>query len=117
MSLPTFRPAIEPSPGTSHKRTLNILEADFGDGYSQPTPNGINHIKRKVELAWGGLTYEQMEQIIDFFTRMEGTKPFYYRPFGSRHTLKWTCKQFSETADEGVWKIQATLEQSYTHEV
>lgn len=42
MVLPTFIPPVGPSPGTSHKPTVNLWEAEFGDGYSQPTPKGIN---------------------------------------------------------------------------
>ena len=41
MSLTIFSPPVAPSPGTAHKPTVNLWEAEFGDGYSQPTPKGI----------------------------------------------------------------------------
>lgn len=117
MALLTFTPSIGPSPGTTHKPNIKVLSAEFGDGYSQPTPDGINHIKRTVQLRWDGVPYEVMEEIVDFFYRHGATKPFYYRPFGERHTLKWICKEWQHSADGGVLKITATLEQSFTHEV
>lgn len=115
--LPTFLPPIGPSPGTSHKRNINLFEAEFGDGYSQPTPKGLNHIRRTVTLKWDALTYQQMEEIIGFFERMGGNQPFYYAPFGVRGAIKWTCKDFSESTNDGIWSVNAELQQSFTNQI
>ena len=114
MSLPTFTPPVGPSPGTAHKPQVNLWEADFGDGFSQPTPKGINHIKRQVSLKWDVLTYEQMREIVGFFERMEGSRPFWFQPFGDPRARKWTCKEWAESTDEGVWSVNAVLVESYT---
>ena len=116
MPLPTFEPPVGPSPGTSHKPTVNLWEADFGDGYSQPTPKGINHIKKSTSLKWDVLTYEQMREIVDFFERMQGNKPFYFTPFGEPNAIKWTCKEWDYTTTEGIWQITANLVQSMSNE-
>lgn len=116
MALPTFAPPIGPSPGTSHKPEFKILDTEFGDGYSQPTPNGVNHMRRSVDLKWDALLEAQKDDIIDFFVHMQGTKAFYFQPYGERTARKWTCKDFSSSADEGVWKVQATFKQSFTNE-
>lgn len=116
MPLLTFTPPVGPSPGTTHKPTLKILEAEFGDGYSQPTPDGINHIRHNASLKWDALTYEQMEQIHAFFMRHGGTKAFYYRPFGEGETRKWTCREFSPATDEGIWSYTAELVESFTNQ-
>lgn len=116
MALPTFQPPIGPSPGTAHKPTVNLWEADFGDGYSQPTPKGINHIKKTVTLSWKTLTYEQMLEIVDFFERMGGNKPFYYQVYGNRGVMKWTCKEWDSPTESGIWKVNATFVQSFTNE-
>ena len=115
MSLLTFTPPVGPSPGTAHKPQLNILDAEFGDGYGQPTPNGINHIKRMVSLKWDVLTYEQMQQIHQFFLRHGGTKSFYYRPFGEEMSIKWTCREFSPKTTDGIWEYTAELVESFTN--
>ena len=48
MALLTFTPPVGPSPGTAHKPTVNLFETEFGDGYSQPTPKGLNHVRKSV---------------------------------------------------------------------
>lgn len=117
MPLPTFKPPIGPSPGTAHKPTVNLWEAEFGDGYSQPTPKGINHIKKSVSLVWKTLTEDQMHEIIDFFEKQGGNKPFYYRPFGERYSIKWTCKEFAPSSDDGLWAVTATFVQSFSSQI
>jgi phage-related protein len=116
MALPTFKPPVGPSPGTSHKPTVSLWEADFGDGYSQPMPKGINHIKKSTSLKWAVLTLEQMLEITDFFERMGGNQPFYYRPFGVSDAVKWTCKEWEESTEGGIWSVTATFVQSFTNE-
>lgn len=117
MPLPTFNPPVGPSPGTGWGRKLKILEADFGDGYSQPTPHGLNHMKKELSLNWGGLRESQMLVIDNFFAERGGTKAFYFRPAGHAAPLKWTCKEWDAKIEDGVWKMTATLEQSFTAEV
>ncbi|MBZ9757849.1 phage tail protein [Mesorhizobium sp. ESP6-5] len=114
MSIPTFDPPVGPSPGTAHKPTVNLWEADFGDGYNQPTPKGLNHIRRATSLKWSALTYGQMRDIVEFFERQGGSLPFYFRPYGEEVSRKWTCKDWSATADNGVWSVTAELSESFT---
>lgn len=114
MTMLTFRPPVAPSPGTSYMPQLKILDAEFGDGYSQPTPNGLNHIRNTVGLAWDALTLQQMQTIVGFFVRHGGTRTFHYAPFGARGISRWTCRDWTHTADNGVWKVTATLVQSFS---
>lgn len=116
MALPTFNPSIRPSPGASHQRQVNILEAEFGDGYSQPTPNGLNHIRKGVTLRWKGLTLAQMQELDNFFTERGGTKAFHYKPHGMAVSSKWTCKEWAPSDRGGVFEFTATLKQSFTAE-
>jgi len=117
MPLPTFNPIVRPSPGTNYSRTVNLLKAEFGDGYSQNTPKGLNHIRKKVKLKWDALTLEQRNQIEEFFASMQGYLPFYYKPYGEDRTLKWTCEEWSSDIDGGVFTFSAELVQSFTNEV
>lgn len=116
MSLLTFNPPIGPSPGTAHKPRVNLWEAEFGDGYSQPTPKGLNHIRKSTSLSWKVLTYEQMREIVEFFERHQGNRPFWFKPFGEPQTVRWTCKEWSPTTDAGLWSVSAELVQSFTHQ-
>mgnify|MGYP001033354800 CR=1 FL=1 len=114
MALNTFVPPLPPSPGTGRKPALKILAADFGDGYSQPVPDGLNSIRMTVTLTWAVLTEAQMQQIETFFFEHKGTIPFYYKPAGHSGMGKWTCKEWNSSLDEGVWKTSATFVEDFT---
>ncbi|MFC3322631.1 phage tail protein [Mesorhizobium cantuariense] len=114
MSLPTFSPPVAPSPGTAFKPTIKILEADFGDGYSQPTPKGLNNIRETLTLAWGGLTDWQMVEINDFFRARRGSEPFWFAPVGDAAARLWTCKEWDRKTDQGIWQMTATLVESFS---
>lgn len=116
MAIQTFKPPVGPSPGTSHKPTVSLWEAEFGDGYSQPTPKGINHIKKQTQLSWKTLTYDQMLEITGFFERQQGNKPFYYKPYGEPYVVKWTCKEWNAVTEGGIWQVDATFIQSFSSE-
>jgi phage-related protein len=112
MALSTFTPPVAPSPGTGIKRKLRLLQAEFGDGYTQPTPDGINHMRKTLTLKWDSLTEAQMKAIDDFLSDHAGTQPFYYRPAGHAAPLKWTCAEWEASVD-GVWRITATFVENF----
>lgn len=113
-TLPTFEPPVAPSPGTTFKPKVKVLETEFGDGYTQSTPNGLNNIREHAQFRWNGLELWQMQAIIGFFEARKGAEVFYYRPAGYADPLKWTCKEWEKTFDNGVWKITASFVQSFT---
>jgi phage-related protein len=113
MTLLTFVPPVAPSPGTVHKPKLSILTADFGEGYTQPTPNGLNHIRQTVALRWDALTMDQRNTIDSFLSDRGGVQSFWFQPFGSKQADKWTCTEWDSTADAGRWSMRASLVQSF----
>lgn len=113
MSIKTFTPPVDPSPGTRRSQDVTLLEAEFGDGYSQHMPRGKNHIRRKLSLVWEALTKSQVDQIDQFFWSQEGYKAFYYTPPGERKALLWTCKEWNHGTNSGVWTANAELVQSF----
>jgi phage-related protein len=118
MALPTFNPSIQPSPGIGRKTKYSILEAEFGEGYSQPTRASPNHRRRELSIAWETLTDAQAWEISDFLDERGGDLPFYYKPPRESVPVKWTCAEFDDTVNSnGTRKISATFVQSRTHEV
>jgi phage-related protein len=115
MPLVTFSPSIAPSPGTKINPKVNLFEAEFGDGYTQSAPNGLNHIKREITLTWTGLTEAQYQELDGFFFGRGGYRPFYYQPRGFSTPLKWTCKEWSGT-DRTPWSFEAKLVEHFTTE-
>ncbi|MDE4297083.1 phage tail protein [Phaeobacter gallaeciensis] len=110
MALTTFTPPIPPSPGTKHAPQVNVLKAEFGDGYTQAAPNGLNHIKRTIALRWDGLTEAQYDALDTFFNDRGGFRPFWYQPRGHATALKWVCEEWSGS-DSAPWAFEAKLEQ------
>lgn len=116
MPLQIFTPSIAPSPGTQSKPKVSLNVAGFGDGYTQASPRGLNHIRQNITLRWGGLTEPQMLELKTFFENHGGYRPFYYKPRGFSELLKFTCSDWS-VSDNTPWMFEAKFEQNYTNEV
>ncbi len=113
MALSTFTPPIAPSPGTAFKATISINQADFGDGYTQASAKGLNHIRETVDLRWDGLTEAQFVEIRTFFEAHGGYLPFWYQVRGRAAPMRWTCAEWSG-ADSAPWTFTAKLSQDFS---
>jgi phage-related protein len=117
MALATFDPPLMPSPGTARRWKPNTLKAEFGDGYNQSQPNGLNHLRRTVDLRWNVLTDDQAENIVEFFVAHGASRPFLYQVPRDASPVKWTCEDWTDDVDDaGFRKVAATLIQSFTLE-
>lgn len=98
MPFDTFVPPVMQSPGTKVTPEVKTLEAPFGDGYTQGSPDGINNIRQVASLNWQVLLDDQLQEILDFIHAHKGTIPFYYA-LRDGVVRKWTCKEFTPTWD------------------
>lgn len=115
MPLPTFTPPLTPSPGLSDTPEVKIIKAQFGDGYTSSTADGINHMRRVVEATWDVVTTEDRDEILGFFEERAGHQPFYYAFPYDKAPSKWTVEQWSTTAlSGGFHRVTATFRQSFT---
>ncbi|MFG1314707.1 phage tail protein [Xanthobacter autotrophicus] len=114
MALETFVPPIPPSPSTGNKPELKLLEAQFGDGYTQTTRDGMNHIRDNVSLTWDLLLPAQADAIDAFFRTKGGDTPFLYKPVMFAAPVRWTCKEWShDVIENGFRTITATLKRDF----
>lgn len=97
MAFPTFSPDPAPSPGMTIRPEVRLQKAGFGDGYTQALPDGLNHIRRVVELRWEVLTAGQAADLETFFVARGGAEPFRYQHHGSPFRL-WTCESWTRTS-------------------
>lgn len=114
MPFETFNPPVRQSPGTKVTPEVKVLTADFGDGYTQESPDGSNNVKEVATLQWNVLLEEDAQAIYDFFVGKKGSTPFYYALTGNA-AKKWTCKVFDrewETPN----KVTATFKESFVHD-
>lgn len=114
MTIETFYPPVAPSPGTSRKPELKLLEAEFGDGYSQVMPAGLNHIRHTFDLKWEVLTQGQADAIEAFLERHGGSTPFLYQHAHTKAPVQVTCKEWGRQDEAaGLCSFTANLRQSF----
>lgn len=107
MTLQTFTPPIAPS-STKKRPKLRLLKAEFGDGYTQTTRDGMNHQRNVIDLTWEVLTPAQADAITAFFEEHGGDTPFLY------NGTKFTCEVWEDSTGRGGFRtITATFEQSF----
>lgn len=110
MALVTFNPPVAPSPGTKHTPKINLAKSEFGDGYTQATPNGLNHVAYAIDLRWDALTQEQFTTIREFFEGQGGYRPFFFQPRGFDAVKKWTAPAWSGS-DSTPWTFEVKLQE------
>lgn len=96
MSLPTFAPPYPPSLSDDTPE-VKILGAEFGDGYTQTTADGMNNIRSVARLQWSTLLPAEAEAIETFLRARKGYEPFLYRLSDSPSPKRWTCKEWSRS--------------------
>lgn len=113
MTAPTFAPPVDPSTGTSDSPEAKVLTADFGDGYVQSGPDGINNIRSVLSLKWEAVTNSEADQIIGFLAGQRGSDPFFYALPGGSPVL-FTCNKWSRNyRTNNLQSVTATLRQSF----
>ena len=100
--------------GSSRAVTPNILSADFGDGYSQDIPNGINSTPENVTLSFQ-LTPDDASSCYAFLKRQGGTKRFWLTLPDEVDPIKVkTVGEFKkEWTNWGWYTVTATFKQQF----
>jgi phage-related protein len=78
MTPPTLITTVNPSYSSSKETAYRIKKADFGDGYSQRTGDGVNTITKKGMLDFENLLPADADTLEAFLESMGGYLPFYY---------------------------------------
>jgi phage-related protein len=114
MTLATFTPPVQPSVGATNKPKVRVLLASFGDGYTQATADGLNHIRDEFSLTWEVLTASQSDYVDTFLREQGGHTPFYWTAPGEATPQKWTCEEWSVShIQAGFRRITATFVESF----
>lgn len=78
MTAPTFIPPVEPSIETTRSMKPRVLTAQFGDGYSQRGPDGLNAMMETMTVAWSRLQPADAAVIVSFLSARQGVEAFYW---------------------------------------
>lgn len=92
--MTVLTPAHNPAYQSSVKTTYRSLENNFGDGYKQTVPDGLNNIIKEWSLAWD-MNEIDADDLEDQLDALKG-QPFEWQdPKGV--TRSYTCKEHSKS--------------------
>ena len=111
MALNTFSPPRLPT-SQGVQRQIRVLSTDFGDGYNQVSPDGINAEYRTLSLRWENLRPEQAAAITNFLSTQK-SQPFLWRSPYDSATAKWRCIQWNEDQRATVVNISAEFKEVF----
>ena len=112
MALPdTF--AWEPtSAGYAPTTTMLVRTAQYGDGYAQTVPDGINNVSSNYSLVFIK-NRKDMAAIIAFLDAHQGATAFYFTPLFRPQGL-YKCPGYTgPTKDGNVYTLTATFNESF----
>lgn len=78
--MPTTFPSINIGQKSKRKRSDRLLVADFGDGYGQTAPDGINTVVEEWSLSFDDYPLADIKTITDFLDGLGSAKSFYWTP-------------------------------------
>lgn len=98
-----------PDFNSSESSQPRVLEAKFGDGYSQRVGDGINIRPREWALSFTNRTTAEKDTIVNFLVARNGIESFDWTP-PSGATGKFLCRSWQVTpVNATMWTIQATF--------
>ena len=90
-----FPVTITPTKQSGKETETRIIEATFGDGFTQRAGDGINTIVDTWSLEWTCLDSTSYSEMTDFLDDRGGFESFTFIPPGETVTKKFTCKKWS----------------------
>ena len=109
MPLDTFTPPKDPSPRSAGQVKPRTNTAQFGDGYSQRSEDGLNALTRDFQAVWPGLTVADRDTITAFLANHTVTPFLWTVPLESVE-YKWIAVDWSPGAVGGeAVSLSATL--------
>lgn len=117
MAFDTFTPPLRPSAGsTDYQWQPRVLTAQFGDGYKQTTPDGINANGMRVRLTWANLTIAQATTVRSFLDAHVGLVFKYTLP-DEGIARKWQALSWSKGWENGLLgSLSCDLEERFDWE-
>ncbi len=98
--------------GPSRTKKMRVLKAQFGDGYAQRAPDGLNNQIQTWSLRFTG-NDAKLDPIRDFLDDKGGATSFLWtNPRGEQ--LLWVAGEYSESdLGGGISTLSVTFEQSF----
>lgn len=99
-----------PSSGLSRKITPRNLGMEFGDGYSESIPDGINTMLMELAPSWKLLSFEQADAM-DLFFRTQHGQTFLWKMPRETGFRRWKCPEWELVEGQTTAEINATFKE------
>lgn len=83
----------EPDYGLSGQPSFAVDTVQFGDGYAQRRPAGLNSVRREWSVSWTLLSQVEMEVLRDFLLSRKGVHAFLWRLPEQHELVRVLCKE------------------------
>jgi phage-related protein len=110
--MQTFTPPLNPDAPLGQQYSPRMLANNFGDGYAETAPDGINAYPAQLTLTWSLLTLAQKQSFDSFFKANVGLAFFYTLP-DETTPRKWICTSFKSTQNATWWSYDATFNERF----
>jgi phage-related protein len=97
--------------------TFSVDKMQFGDGYAQRVPNGINNGLRKWTISFTDRSLADADAMVEFWRSRYGATSFSWRPQGFAADVRVICSTYSRPIQnryldgDFVYNINATFEE------
>ena len=99
-----------PDTGATLSKEPRVRKAQFGDGYEQRAPDGLNANLQKRALSFSGRSLAECDAIASFLDAQAGVTAFYYTHPRDIQRL-WLCRSWSSQDDVASGSVSATFEE------
>lgn len=82
--------------GSSRSLSHRVLSAEFGDGYSQRTADGLNTAVESWDVTWNNLTLANGRLLTKYLSTRRGYRSFKWTPPNEARYKVWICESFSD---------------------
>lgn len=92
-------PADLPNPsfGLTKSQSYRVLKANFGDGYSQRSADGLNTEQETFDPTWNNMTYTQYQRLSSYLATRKGFRAFLWQSPMDGEQKPYICESFSTT--------------------
>ena len=103
------------SQSSTRKRNYRTIRAQFGNGYAQTAPDGINSVMDTWEVTYENLTDAERSTLVTALDTVQGWDYFTWTAPGDATSKKWKVAGdgWSESTTGNHWTVSFTLEQTY----
>ena len=108
-----------PDRAMQKRSTAKVLLAQFGDGYEQRLPLGLNNLQQEYAVTFKTRPKAELDDIVTFLENTKGANNFNFtvpdtNGVSNETTIKVVCSEFSMSYDyDDFYTLEATFRRVY----